>query len=240
MAVRFFLRSLSSRLGVVAPVSRCIPTGKSGRSDVTQRGCRVGKRRARNLGLALGVLSLLGVGLPVVMTAPAGAAVLLGGIRSISAGADETCAVLVDTTARCWGYNNVGQIGDGTTTDRLRPVVVENGAGTGPLKNVAQIAVGTSHVCALIRDGSARCWGQGGELGDGTDTSRSRPVVVRNVAGNGPLTNITQISAGGGQTCVRMTDGTARCWGLNGALGNGTRTSRLPVRVPNPAGTSPQ
>jgi alpha-tubulin suppressor-like RCC1 family protein len=186
------------------------------------------------------LLSLLGVGLPVVMTAPASAAGLLGGIRSISAGADETCAVLQDTTARCWGYNAVGQVGDGTTTDRLRPVVVKNVPGTGPLKNVAQIAIGNSHACALIRDGSARCWGQGGELGDGTDTSRSRPVLVRNVAGNGALTNITQISAGGGQTCVRMTDGTARCWGVDGALGNGTRSSRLPVRVLNAAGTGPQ
>ncbi len=164
----------------------------------------------------------------------------LGGIRSIGAGTDETCAVQLDTTARCWGLNSFGQVGDGTKTNRLAPVVVKNGPGTGSLQNVAQISVGTAHVCALLRDGTARCWGEGGELGDGTATTHSLPVRVLNVAGSAPLTNMTQISAGGGQTCVRMTDGTARCWGVNGALGNGKRASRLPVKVLNAQGTAPQ
>jgi alpha-tubulin suppressor-like RCC1 family protein len=180
----------------------------------------------------------LSVGLPVMVPAPAGAAAL-GGIRSISAGTDVTCAVLFDTTARCWGYNTFGQIGDGTKTERWRPVVVKNRLGTAPLKNVAQISVGTAHVCALIRDGTARCWGQGGELGDGTGTTHALPVVVKNVLGSGPLPTITQISAGGGQTCARLGDGTARCWGLNGALGNGSRSSRLPVKVLNAVGSAP-
>jgi alpha-tubulin suppressor-like RCC1 family protein len=205
---------------------------------VTPRVFRVRKRRPRPraLGVAVSVLALVGVGLPVAVMAPAGAAVL-GGVRSVSAGSDETCAVLLDTTARCWGYNSFGQVGDGTKTERLAPVVVQNGPGTGPLTNVAQIAVGTSHVCALLRDSSVRCWGEGGELGDGTSTTRARPVTVLTVAGRGPLRNATQISAGGGQTCVRMTDGTARCWGVNGALGNGRRASRLPVKVLNALGT---
>jgi alpha-tubulin suppressor-like RCC1 family protein len=162
-----------------------------------------------------------------------------GGIRSISAGTDETCAVMFDTTARCWGYNNFGQVGDGTKTNRLQPVVVLNAPGTGPLKTVVQISVGASHACALVKDGSVRCWGQGGELGDGTTTTRSRPVTVRNASGRSRLTHVTQISAGGTQTCARMTDSTARCWGVDGAMGNGRRASRLPVTVLNPAGKGP-
>ena len=208
-------------------------------STVTRRGAQIGKRRLRTLGLAFGVLALVGVGLPVVVAAPAGAA-LLSGIRSINAGVDETCAVLFNTTARCWGYNNFGQVGDGTKINRSDPVVVLNAPGTGPLQTVVQITVGDAHVCALMKDGSARCWGHGGELGDGTNTTRSRPVTVLNAAGSGRLLHITQISAGGGQTCARITDGTARCWGVNGAMGNGKRTSWLPTRVLNPAGTGPQ
>ena len=210
-----------------------------GISTVTRRGTRIGRQRLRTLGSAFGVLSLVGVGLPVLVAAPAGAAVL-GGIRSISAGTDETCAVLFNTTARCWGFNNFGQVGDGTKTNRSRPVVVLNAPGTGPLQTVVQISVGDTHACALMKDGSARCWGQGGELGDGTNTTRSRPVTVLNGLGTGRLLHMTQISAGGGQTCARLTDGTARCWGVDGAMGNGRRTSRLPVRVLNPAGTGPQ
>jgi alpha-tubulin suppressor-like RCC1 family protein len=173
-----------------------------------------------------------------VTAAPAGASTLVG-IRSVASGADVSCAVLIDTTARCWGFNLDGQIGDGTHTERHVPTVVQNGNGTGPLRNVAQITVGTSHVCALIKDGTARCWGEGGELGDGTNLPRSRPVIVKNLTGSGPLTTITQINAGGHQTCARLTDGTARCWGMGGALGNGHRSSRLPVKVLNPAGTAP-
>lgn len=201
---------------------------------------RIGKkRRLRTLGLALGVLSLVGVGLPVALTAPAGAAVL-GGIRTINAGDDATCALVQDATLRCFGLNDSGQVGDGTNTSRLKPVVVKNGPGTGPLKNVVRVSVGTAHACALIKDGTARCWGQAGETGDGTDTGRSLPVIVRNITGHGPLRPITQIAAGGGETCARLTDGTARCWGVDGALGNGSKTSWLPVKVLNAAGTGLQ
>jgi alpha-tubulin suppressor-like RCC1 family protein len=203
---------------------------------LTRRGAGIGQRW--RIAVAAGALSLGGVGLAVVSAAPAAAATL-GGIRSVASGTDVSCAVLADTTVRCWGFNLDGQIGDGTKTERHSPTVVLNGNGTGPLSNVAQVTVGTSHVCALIKDGTARCWGEGGELGDGTNAPRLRPVIVKNVAGTGPLRTITQINAGGHQTCARLTDGTARCWGMGGALGNGHRSSRLPVKVLNPAGTAP-
>src|SRR5262249_26837438 len=54
-------------------------------------------------------------------------------VVAVTAGGNHTCALLSDTTARCWGSNSNGQLGDGTTTQRLLPVMVKNANGTGPL-----------------------------------------------------------------------------------------------------------
>jgi alpha-tubulin suppressor-like RCC1 family protein len=86
----------------------------------------------------------------------------------------HTCAVLSDRTARCWGFNSVGQIGDGTTQTRLIPVVVP------ALQEVIEITTGWQHTCALLAGQSVRCWGdnQFGQLGDGTQENRLTPVDV--------------------------------------------------------------
>jgi hypothetical protein len=86
----------------------------------------------------------------------------------------HTCAVLSDGTARCWGYNAYGQLGDNTTDERHTPVAVSN------LSNAVAVAAGDYHTCALLGDGSARCWGDNGygQLGDGTTTQRLTPVIV--------------------------------------------------------------
>ncbi len=153
---------------------------------------------------------------------------------AIAAGADHTCALIADGTARCWGSNRSGQLGDGTTgngtsnSDRLLPTAV-----TG-LTNAVAIAAGADHTCALIADGTARCWGsnRSGQLGDGTTGNGSRnsdrplPTAVTG------LTNAVAIVAGSDHTCALLADGTARCWGNNpsGQLGDGTNNERL---VPN-------
>ena len=147
-----------------------------------------------------------------------------------------------DGTARCWGYNGGGQLGDGTTTTRLLPVVVKNSDGTGTLTGMTAIALGNLHTCAWMNDGTARCWGSNGNgvLGDGTSTTRLLPVVVKNSAGTGALTGINQVTPGGSQTCAVMNLTSAVCWGTNanGQLGDGTTTTRLlPVVVKNPAGS---
>lgn len=86
------------------------------------------------------------------------------------------CAILADETVRCWGGNWAGQLGNGdnSKTNSSTPVVV-----TG-LSGVSQISHGGSHTCALLSDGTARCWGDNsyGELGDGTRNSSSLPVTV--------------------------------------------------------------
>jgi hypothetical protein len=110
--------------------------------------------------------------------------VVLGGVPQIAAGNRHTCALLSDGTVRCWGRGNDGRLGDGTTAARLNPVqVLASGtAGTDPvvLGGVIQVSAGDFHTCALLSNGTVRCWGNGGQgrLGDGTTSRAVNPVVV--------------------------------------------------------------
>ena len=150
----------------------------------------------------------------------------LSGVVAIAAGYTHTCALLSDGSARCWGSNANGQLGDNTTTERHTPVAVQGLA----YALAPAIAAGGYHTCALLGDGTARCWGQNdnGQLGDNSTTQRLTPVAVSG------LSNAVAISAGLDHTCAVLSDGTARCWGHNsdGRLGDGTTTERhTPVAV---------
>ena len=142
-----------------------------------------------------------------------------------------SCAVLADSTVKCWGVNTSGQLGDGTTTNRSSPTPVSG------LSNVLKIAVGKNHSCALLKDSTVKCWGlnANGQLGDGTNESRLVPTPVTGLAG------VTSIAVGGFQTCAVLSDQTMKCWGGNtsGELGDGTTVDRsLPTLVPGLAGVT--
>jgi alpha-tubulin suppressor-like RCC1 family protein len=103
------------------------------------------------------------------------------------------------------------------------------------LKNAIQIASGGEHSCALLITKMIYCWGlnQSGQLGDGTQVSRTSPVRVVN------LENVSSITAGNQHTCALLEDETVKCWGLNdkNQLGNGTTSSSLvPTTVSNLSG----
>lgn len=155
----------------------------------------------------------------------------LTGVESIAGSDTSTCARLYGPTGpiKCWGNNAVGQLGDGTTTNRNTPVSVVG------LSSTAKI-VSNYSTCALMADSTVNCWGYNivGQLGNGTRANSSAPVPVSG------LTGATAVSMGsgnvlsGGPGCAILTDQTVMCWGENtyGQFGNGTTAaSNVPVRA---------
>ncbi len=143
----------------------------------------------------------------------------------ISAGDGHTCEVIADGSARCWGLNTSGQVGNGTFFNALKPVAV-----IGISSGARRISAGGGHSCAVLSDGSVRCWGENtsGQLGNSTTTTSTTPVAVTGI------TAASDVSAGGGHTCALLSDGTVFCWGKNtfGELGNGfNSSSSAPVGV---------
>jgi alpha-tubulin suppressor-like RCC1 family protein len=147
---------------------------------------------------------------------------------AISAGSQHTCALLDNNTLECWGKNNVGQLGPryGSFNDVRSnyPVTVLG------MNEVAQVSSGGGHTCALLLDGTIKCWGSNtlGELGDGTTTNSG----IRPVSG---ISNSVMISSSlGSHSCAVLADKSIKCWGNNydGQLGDGTTTvSPTPVTV---------
>lgn len=148
-------------------------------------------------------------------------------VTQISVGANHTCAVTTQGGAVCWGLNDNGQLGDGTTTSRRTPVAVY-----GLTAGVANISAGRLHTCAVTTTGGTKCWGSNTDarLGDGTTTQRLTPVDV-----SGLSSGVASVAAGGRHTCVLTTAGGAKCWGDNtsGQVGySSTITTRAtPVDV---------
>ncbi len=103
---------------------------------------------------------------------------------SVSAGGSFACALLEDGTVRCWGDNSVGQLGNGRTArdpqGAVAVIATPGAALTNPLQSAIAVTAGSAATCALIADGSLRCWGsnQSGALGNGTTTSQPGPVPV--------------------------------------------------------------
>ena len=147
-------------------------------------------------------------------------------IVQVAAGTSHTCALTEQGTVKCWGDNSYGQLGDGA------PLPGPGSAATGTdlphdvpgIDGAVAVTAGEFHSCALLGDGSVRCWGYGGrgELGTGDTASSSTPVAVVGID------DATDISQGAAHTCVLITGGTAKCWGYNfwGSLGDGSNTNR--------------
>ena len=172
---------------------------------------------------------------PVNVVATGGTGTLTD-ITQITAGGIHTCALTTSSGAKCWGSGLSGRLGNGATANQNTPVDVVATGGSGTLTNVAQITAGSAHTCALTTSGSVKCWGHGasGQLGNNDTTNQNTPVNVVATGGSGTLTNITQTTAGGGNTCALTTSSGVKCWGAgtDGQLGNNAPNHQAaPVNV---------
>lgn len=138
----------------------------------------------------------------------------------------RTCVVVAGGKLRCWGSASHGALGDGQTANYIGDAAGEMPVADLPVGGpVAAVATGNLHVCALLEDGTVRCWGGSGDaqLGYGnTDDLGDQPGELPTPAVNlgGP---VKQISAGSYHTCAVTVGGALRCWGRApyGALGYG-------------------
>jgi len=104
----------------------------------------------------------------------------LAGVGALSAGGDHTCALLTDGTIQCWGVDGHGELGDGTETEtRAAPTPVAGIAGA------VAVSAGVGFSCALLADGTVRCWGQNdhGQLGNGSTSTADVLTPVEVLAG---------------------------------------------------------
>lgn len=136
--------------------------------------------------------------------------------ESAAFGTSHACGITAEKDLYCWGDNRVGQLGDGTNTDHLKPVKVGS--------NYREVSAASGFNCGITMDGTLMCWGLNGDgqVGDGSNTDRWAPVEID------PGVKYKTVSAGQQSTCGVTSTGFLKCWGLNnrGQLGDGTFVSR--------------
>jgi len=158
--------------------------------------------------------------------------------KALVAGYGHTCVLLDDDSLKCWGYNLNGQLGLGNTLPR--------GDGAGEMGNslpaidlgmdrhATGVSAGTQHTCALLDDGSIKCWGDGaeGQLGQGNSNDRGDGAVE--MGDNLPAIDLgmdryaTALVSGAFHNCALLDDDSVKCWGNNnaGQLGLGDTADR--------------
>lgn len=149
---------------------------------------------------------------------------LTSGVTAVTTGVEHGCALLATGGVKCWGWNSVGSLGDGTNVAPSAPVDVSG------LTGAIAIDAGRYHTCAIVTGGALKCWGMNssGQLGNGTTADSNVPV---NVSGLG--SGVTAVAGGDSHTCAIVSGG-AMCWGsgTSGELGNGANAnSSVPVAV---------
>ena len=140
-------------------------------------------------------------------------------VVSIAIGRQHACALMSDATVKCWGganrnsssiEMNYSLLGDGSNKGSLVPIVVG-------VNNVVQIAAGTSHTCALISDGTVKCWGlqYNGALGTLQPFNVAGTPVAYGVYTVENITNAKNLFSGDNSNCVITTDDQIKCWGIS-------------------------
>ena len=153
--------------------------------------------RPNRIFLAAAAVAIIGFAMAIA-SAPGPSLAEGFGTHLISTADYSTCAVVSGGGVQCWGENEDGQLGDGTTTDRSTPVDVCATGATAPCKasddtvltGVVGVAAGYEHTCAVTSAGTAKCWGDNefGQLGAGTLTDSTTPVDVCATGATPPCT----------------------------------------------------
>lgn len=158
-----------------------------------------------------------------IATCLSGTAAFASPHATVAAGGGHALALADDGTVWAWGFNDQGQLGDGTLQYATAPVQVQG------LPEIKAISAGYTSSMALGRDGTVWTWGsnQSGELGDGTTNSHSRPVRISS------LEQISSIATNAGIGMALQTDGTVWLWGQNrdGALHASHANLLTPIRM---------
>lgn len=123
------------------------------------------------------------------------------GVTAIAAGAEHTCAMMSSGAVKCWGRNEYGEVGDGTTTNRLTPTDVY-----GLAQGIAAVAGGALDTCALTLYNGVKCWGfnKSGQLGDGTTKNRWSPIKVPGITPRTTEVSVSDDSILEGDAGTRM------------------------------------
>ena len=158
--------------------------------------------------------------------------------RSLVAGAGHTCAILDNGTAKCWGENDEGELGLGDVNFR------GDGAGEmgdslpvvdlGTNRTARSMTGGRSHTCAILDNGTLKCWGRNTTGALGLEDAAHRGDGANEMGDNLPAVNLgtnrtaRSLASGAHHNCAILDNGTAKCWGYNqnGQLGQGNTSQR--------------
>lgn len=226
--VKCWGRNIDGQLGDGTTIDRRTPTAALGLSrnvialsGGTRHTCALTDAGAVKC-WGLNVFGQVGDGTTLDRHAPTDVSLLSKDIVAVTAGNYHNCAMTAGGDVSCWGYNEEGQLGDGTQNNRLEPVPA-----VGLPRGIVMIVGGERHTCALTFAGAVNCWGWNstGQLGDGSSSWRSLTPVTP----TGMSSGVAALTAGGMYSCARkISDGGVWCWGANesGQLGDGTTTLR--------------
>lgn len=191
----------------------------------------------RSFQIGLGILDWF-IGTKANQQAVSLATISLGGVpQKIVLGANHSCA-LFPGGVKCWGANEVGQLGAGTSLPALGTKPEEMGAAlpyvdTG--ESVKDIVLGEKYTCALLQSSRVKCWGIAWINGSGKNIGTDPQQLGKNLLPV-PLGSqgVVQIAGGNSHMCALLSDGTTRCWGKNsgGVLGIGMEESHVVGNIP--------
>jgi len=141
---------------------------------------------------------------------------------ALSSGGYHTCAILDNGSVSCWGWNNYGQLGDGTSGSAADKYTPTQTSSLGANRTAVAISSGTYHTCVILDNGDVSCWGLGtyGRLGNGGTSNQNTPTLTSSL---GAGRTAVALSSGYYHTCAILDNGAVSCWGANwfGLLGNG-------------------